>query len=797
MSALFDWPTRIRPFFVPGFSSCLEEGRLTLDGIRLAATWPDVYALRLAEWAVAKRQSLVLCPREPFGPLAALVAASAHIWSMAAHYKRTGQALGSDLRIAVVTQNLRTRGIYRRLGVRTARLFDVAPAAVRSHTGYVSILGRDPGRGWSTIFLSRPSEVSSLGDLDLAVMELPVPGGEDVHSLEIPLILVAHDPGDPLLIRLAQTMPIFALSDDDLRRFPMIAVDDGKALAAARLRLERVAAGVTLTPIPIPAQQICENAALFWQDIGPLLRAGNRSLFATELAAVAFVLFYDLMHLALPTPFYEAATQPLRVRIGELARAQRLTEGDLRDVYVPMVATELADLAHAIGGESPKASALLSVLHKYVDRGDRVLLVARTSDMARIYAAYLEELPTLRGAVRVTSLWEVATQPPADVAVIVGLLPTYARYLYTAGLAADIVALTYAAESPLQSVPDGFTEFTQVRTAAAYQRERVAWFARDAAKAACWERLSGESARIADDRPIPPRVEVGPADVGQLPPPDAPPGLWDGPFGSLAKLEDRVGRDVPPRLAPQTEGVAPLEVEARRVEFADGRWMFLDIDAIVTRLSAGGAAEAGYSARRIAEGDRLVFLDGEATKDLLTKVLEVAGELPEFAVPAAWVDYWRQALRRAYARFKTYEALAGALHERGCIRQPQTIRLWVVGQTIGPEDHEDIRRVGECLNDEPLTSTYRTINAAIESLRHAHQALGLRLGALARHVGVTRAASLTGEDEIIDERTGLTAADFRDSVEVLTVRTVRPAGTVPYAVTGRLRVPGEEGMQIV
>lgn len=795
----FDWPTQIRPFFVPAFSSCLEERRLTLDGVRLAATGIDVYSLRLAEWAVGHRQSLILCPPDPFGPLAALVAAAAHIWSMALHYKTTGAALGSDLRVAVVTQSLRTRGIYRRLGVGTARLFDAVPAAMRSDTGYVSILGRDRGRGWSTIFVSRPSEVSSVGGLDLAVVELPIPGEEELEELSVPLILIAHDPSDPLLIRLAGRIPVFAWSGDDLRRLPAIAVGDGKALAVQRLRLERVAAGVIFTPIPIPAQMISENAALFWQDIGPLLRAGKRSLFANELTAAAFVLFYDLMHLAIPTSFYEAATQPLRVRIGELVRAQRLTQGDLRDLYVPMVAAELKDLARAIGDESPKTSALLSILGRYVDRGDDVLLVARTAEMARTYETYFAGFPGLRGAVRVTSLWGVANQQPADTAVIVGLLPTYARYLYMTGLAAEIVVLTYDVESPLQSVPGGFIECAHVRTAAAYQRELGAWLARDAAKAACWERLSGESVGIRDDRPTPPRVEVGSVALGQLPPPpDAPPGLWDGPFGTLARLEERVGRDVPPQLTPQNDGdTVPLEVEALRVEFTDGRWMLVEIEANVTRLLTSGTPEAGYPARRIVNGDRLVFLDGDAKKDLLAKVLEVAGELPEFAVPAAWVDYWRQALRRAYARFDTYEVLTAALHERGCIRQTQTVRLWVVGQTIGPEDPEDIRRIGECLDDAVLVSNYRTVNAAVESLRHAHRALGFRLGALARHVGLESAAGPTGDDEIIDERTGLTTSDFRDSVEVLAVRAVHPAGKVPYAVTGRLRAPSEEGMQIV
>lgn len=795
----FDWPSRVRPYSIPGLSSCLEDARLTVDGQRLAATWVDVYALRLVEWAIARRQSLVLVPPEPFGPLAALTAAAAHVRSLALRYEQTGSALGSSLRVAVVTQNYRVRGVYRRLGVGAAPLVDVVPAASRSRSGHISLLGRDPGRGWSTVFLTRPSEIRLVGGLDLAVVELPLANGDEIEALDLPVIVIAHDPSDHVVARLATRLPVFAWDRDDLRRLPALSLGRGTALVESPLRVERIAAGVECTPVPIPAQRISENAALFWQDIGPLLRAGNRSMFATELSAAAFVLFYDLMHLALPTALYERSTRPLRLRVAELARANRLTQGDLRDLYVPMVAAELEELAGALGAESPKTAALISLLRDRARRREDVLLVARTAELARTYSTYLAEHSDLTRYVRVTTLWGVANERPADVAVFVGLMPTYARHLYTSGLAGEILILTYDAEGQLESVPGGFTECRQVRDAVAYQREYASWLARDAAKASCWSSLSGEKNGFRDDRPRPPRVDSTTVRLAELPaPPDTPPGLWDGPLGTFAGLEDRLGRDVPPRLATEGEDHADaLEVDALRIDFTDGRWMLMGRDATVTKFSRGDVAEAGHAASRIAAGDRLVFLDGEARKDLLAKVLEVAGELPEFAVPAAWIDYWRNVLRRAHVKFGSYESLAAALRNRGCIRQTQTVRLWVVGQTIGPEDPEDIRRLGESVGDDALVGNYQIINAAIDSLRHAHQALGLRLGALARRVGTASAAGLVGDDEIIDRKTGLTAADFRDSVEILTVRSVAPFGRVPFAVTGTLRGLEETEVDVV
>jgi hypothetical protein len=762
----------------------------------VAATVIDLYALRLAEWAIARHQSIIICPPEPFGPLPVLAAAAAHIASITQHYEETGQALGSDQRVAVVTSSTRLRGIYRRLGIGNARLFDVAPAASRSRSGAISILRGDPGRGWSTIFLSSPAELAGLGAVDVKVIELPLGDSSLLEHVAGPLILVAHDPADPLVVRLAREIPVFAWTDEDLAALPSVAIVDGPALVEDLLRLERAATGIKCTQIPVRAQCICENAALFWEDIGPLLRASRRSLFGRELAATAFVLFYDLMHLAMPTDFYESATHPLRVRVREIETAQRLTAGDLRDLYVPMVAAELTDLAAAIGPRSPKSDVLLSVLREHADEDEDVLLVARTGELARAYRTYIDTIPELDGCVRVTNLWGVAGERPADIAVVVGLLPTSARYLYTTGIAAEIVVLGYEADSTLESVPDGFSEHRQIGKAIAYQHEYSAWLARDAAKSACWTALSDEPNSIQDDRPNPPHVDTSPAegDVENAPP-DAPPGLWDG---SLGSLERRLAHDVPPRLSADG-GQGDLEVDALNVEFTDGRWMYIDAASSVTRWrpAGDGKAEAGHSADKIRPGDELVLLDGEARKDLLAKVLEIAEDVPELAVPAAWVDYWRDALRRGYVAFGTYERLHAALEDLGCARQAQTVRLWVIGQIIGPEDPEDVRRLGECLTDSTLVSNYRAIADAMRGLRRAHVRLGHRLGALARHVGSHSAAGLIDDDEIIDERSGLTASDFRDSVEILTVRSVQPAGRVPYAVTGLLRTSEEKEVELV
>ncbi len=124
--------------------------------------------------------------------------------------------------------------------------------------------------------------------------------------------------------------------------------------------------------------------------------------------------------------------------------------------------------------------------------------------------------------------------------------------------------------------------------------------------------------------------------------------------------------------------------------------------------------------------------------------------------------------------------------------QDQTIRLWVIGVTIGPDDDEDVRRVGIVMDDAVLRDRYDEVCRGSRSLRGAHVRLGQRLSELAMRVGSSAEAGLLESDEVVDERGGLTVADFRESVDILTVAVVKPAGEVPYVLIGSVNAPERE-----
>jgi hypothetical protein len=366
-----------------------------------------------------------------------------------------------------------------------------------------------------------------------------------------------------------------------------------------------------------------------------------------------------------------------------------------------------------------------------------------------------------------------------------GLAPTWARWVYGAGVVSNLDVLAYAPEAPTLGPNGVFAESALVRQAVDHLEAMRSWLARPAQKASAWSTLTGEPNQAVDDRPQPPvRGATGTSGTLDLAPPDVPVGLWDG-SGWLVPLEPAPGS------AEETgyPGGAPLDVDvpAVLVRFVDGRSAILAKDGRVTRfIRESGRSEAAYPVARLVPGDEIVFIDEDSRKDQLAKVLEVADQVPELAVASGWVSFWRSVLGRARARFSTYEGMADALRSEGCKLQTQSIRLWVIGATIGPDDPQDVRRLGIVADDPTVRDQHREIYRAIDSLRRAHQRLGLRLGSLARQVGSATAAGLLAPDEIIDERTGLTAADFADSIDIVTVVAVEPAGDVPYVLTGRL-----------
>ena len=362
----------------PGLSSCLEERRLTLDGVPLHLSCLDAEALRAVEWAIASRRSALLVSADPLAPLSALIPAAVHVASFMEGVRSLGFAVGSSRRVAVVSGDYQLRGLYRSLGISAGRgmgsafLRGVVPAATLGRGGVVHVLGAEGHDvGWSTLFVPTVNDVLSVKDVDLVVVELSAAGEEHIPALGVPVVAVARDVAAPSVARLAQEMPVIAWGPADIA---------GCEPGGLTPTLERIARGGTCDIITVEQARICENAGLFWDDVGALVGAG-RSALVRDLALQAFGLFHDLLGLALPLAAYDSLSPtPAGVRVRALGHAARVTKGEIRDLYLPMVEAELQGLLDSMGAEPAKYTALRRVVARDLDDGLDTLLVARTAD---------------------------------------------------------------------------------------------------------------------------------------------------------------------------------------------------------------------------------------------------------------------------------------------------------------------------------------------------------------------------------------------------------------------------------
>jgi hypothetical protein len=782
-----------------GLSSCLLQGRLASDGRSMVTSVFDVDALRAVEHAIAHKQSVMICPVDPLFPLPALIAAAAHVDAMVRERLASGRAAASPLRVAVVTRDFHLRGLYRGLAVRERQgvggvpMRTIVPAATLGANGALSVIDREDGL-WATAFVESVATAAKLGDLDLLVVDLPCPDSECLLMAGVPTVVVARDPADPVALKAAGRMAAFgydwAISGAD--------VFESVPGSAAQRVANRARAAVQV--VPVDAASVCSNAGLFWSDVVSLVQLSRRAPFVRKLVAEAFGLFHDLLGLALPVEAYEQATgDSLERRIDALVRSARIVaDRDLREDWLPMVEVELAGVLQAIraaerGGNpggvyATKAAVLAHVVADALDDGQDVLVVARTAGLAR---AYTEHLNSRWPTVRVASIGELADVRPADVAVLPGMAPTWGRWVYRSGIARELKVLAYADRSEVRRAGHAsaranatFDEAVTVADAVSMQLVAGAAISTPKQRARAWTALSSQ--RSSDGGVGPSEMSTS-ADVEfRVPrPPEVPPGLWSG-SGWTAPIEPEASTSPVVASRDQSE-LAP----GFRVEFTDGTWTWFRENSIVWRWRPNSGRTEPVEARSLAVGHELVFIDDDAGKSLLGKVIEVFSAVPELAVASAWVGHWRECLARAYSRCGSYAGLRRALAELGCAVQDQTVRLWCLGETIGPDDRDDVRRVGELLDDRVLLTKLPDVWRAIRTLRGAHGRLKTRFASLARVSGPAAAQGRLRADEILDEASGLTAADIESAIVMVTVNRVERADAVPRLLVGRRRDPDE------
>jgi hypothetical protein len=217
------------------------------------------------------------------------------------------------------------------------------------------------------------------------------------------------------------------------------------------------------------------------------------------------------------------------------------------------------------------------------------------------------------------------------------------------------------------------------------------------------------------------------------------------------------------------------------VDLIDGRRVLFAPDSDVNVIRGGGAYESMRSIRadRLRPGDRIIFIHGQRRQSLYDLIIDRVHTHPSIRLHLALIRAWHQEIDRAYRAWSEahglgFDSLLERLRALGCQRTaPLTVRLWVTGEIICPSDPEDLRRVAEVLDIPFVRDHYGRISRAADRLRGLHRGLANRLSNWIR--AQAAGAMPAREDDVFDEELGLSLTDFRESLEVLVVRTVTEA----------------------
>ncbi len=211
----------------------------------------------------------------------------------------------------------------------------------------------------------------------------------------------------------------------------------------------------------------------------------------------------------------------------------------------------------------------------------------------------------------------------------------------------------------------------------------------------------------------------------------------------------------------------------------DGGWHGLfaldDTINIVYSGADGEQVEERYI-QSLRPRDKVLFIHGQRRQSLYDLIISRVHQHPAIELHLALVQRWHDDLATSYREWQRrqmrgLDELLWEMKKRGSQRESVlTLQQWLRGETLCPQDAEDLRRVAEILDMGFVRQYYQRIYRAASRLRGLHRGLANRLNRWLREQAAGIDAGNIGE--IFDEELGLSLQDFRDSILILQVKSV-------------------------
>lgn len=233
--------------------------------------------------------------------------------------------------------------------------------------------------------------------------------------------------------------------------------------------------------------------------------------------------------------------------------------------------------------------------------------------------------------------------------------------------------------------------------------------------------------------------------------------------------------------------------QAIEVQFDGGRKALFAPEErinVIVHGPSGDRVDERYI-RSLQVNDRVLFIHGQQRQSLYELIISRVHRHPSIELHLALIRRWQQDFAAAYQRWRQHgvrnlEELLRQMQDRGSsLICPLTLHQWLRGQTLCPNDEQDLRRLAEILDLGFVRQYYRRISQAADRLRGLHRGLANRLNRWLKQQAVGLATA--SDDEIIDGELGLTFGDFRSSLLILRVVAIQSVlGPFMRSTFGRL-----------
>lgn len=216
------------------------------------------------------------------------------------------------------------------------------------------------------------------------------------------------------------------------------------------------------------------------------------------------------------------------------------------------------------------------------------------------------------------------------------------------------------------------------------------------------------------------------------------------------------------------------EITVAKVSLAGDRCIILHAEKTVQIFDDSTDKVKDREAKKLKKGDLLILIENSTRKSLAESIISKVGAHPAMmeavVLQKTWVYYLRQGLEE---NGDTFIGLIQKLQKHGATTPstPGAIFQWVNGTILGPQDLENIRRIGTIYEKPFLVNNFDDVAQAIKRLRTIHRSLARRLNKLIPQAGIA-ANQGDRENTVIDKELDLYLEDFANIVSIERIEAV-------------------------